>query len=117
MADVTIKLSDEQRKWLAGATNGVGNWCFLDWMLSGMVTEKTVIDIRGNKLTLEPRQVNGSVNSCSLHFNLDRAVIREVYAQMQSLGLIRIIPRGRVTTILYMECVLDNPQAVDNVTP
>ena len=108
----SLTLSHEAMSWLAGSTNGVNNFSFLQWMLSGMAPVSTVIDIRGNKVTLQPGETNGSVNSCSLHFNLDRAVIREVYAQMQAVGLIRIVPCGRVTTLLNMVCASVEPKTV-----
>ena len=104
---LSLNLSPSQLSWLTAETAGIPNFNYLEWMLANMATADTAINIRGNIVRLKAGQMNGSVNSCSLHFNRDRAVVKELYASMQQLGLINIVPMGRVTTIIELPIVTD----------
>ena len=103
--NLSLTLSPSQLSWLTAETAGIPNFNYLEWMLANMATADTAVNIRGNIVQLRIGQMNGSVNSCSLHFHRDRAVIRELYAAMQELGLINIVPMGRVTTIIELPIV------------
>lgn len=114
---LSLNLSPKQLSWLTAETAGIPNFHFLEWMLANMTTTDTSINIRGNIIALKAGQMNGSVNSSSLHFKRDRAVIRELYAAMQQLGLIYIVPMGRVTTIIELPIVTGWNDAAKPLSP
>ena len=111
-AKYLLALSPKAMAWLGESTRGIVHMRVLDWMLTEMATKVSEVNIRGNRVKLERGQAACSVNACSNHFGIDRVTVGELYRQMTDLGLIEIVPRGRVTTLVNVVCAVGWDEAV-----